>query len=505
MKRKALPVLNVEAITALANAATISPEDLRAHLRGRRPKVVRGQNALPAVASPRMNMHASIELSLASLKQYLERHEHVVVMFSGGKDSTATLTFFLWAVLTGRVPRPKSIRVILADTRLELPPLLRAALRLLEEAQEKGEEHGVEVTTHVAMAPLDERILVYMLGKGPPPATNMTMRWCTRLAKGKPAETLLRELQGEDLRDVLILTGMRIGESAVRDAKIATVCSKDGGECGAGLYQRTDTRRNRAVLAPLVHWRACHIWEWNFRWAPAHEFGEWSTRLVAHVYGVDTPDEKDDLEGLDLTARTGCMSCFCVEEDRATARVVKLADWSHLAPVLELKRLWRRLRQHDVRLRQPAGERRADGELVKKQHRIGPITVAARYEALEKVLDVQRRVNDAAARENRLPWGALDILNAEEESRIRELLAANDGRGTWPDGWTGREPLATDPFEEGGQLNFLVEDEDLDSPSLTPSEGASEAPPKPLHHPLPKPLSDPLTKPPTRGPGDPLA
>lgn len=98
--------------------------------------------------------------------------------------------------------------------------------------------------------------------------------------------------------------------------------------------------------------------------------------------------------------------------------------------------------------------------------------VAARYEALEKVLDVQRRVNDAAARENRLPWGALDILNAEEESRIRELLAANGGRGTWPDGWTGREPLATDPFEEGGQLNFLVEDEDLDSPS--------EAPPKPL-------------------------
>jgi len=379
MKRRALPVLNVEAITALANAATISPEDLRAHLRGRRPKVGRGQNALPAVASPRMNMHASIELSLASLKQYLERHEHVVVMFSGGKDSTATLTFFLWAVLTGRVPRPKSIRVILADTRLELPPLLRAALRLLEEAQEKGEERGVEVTTHVAMAPLDERILVYMLGKGPPPATNMTMRWCTR--------------------------------------------------------------------------------------------------LVAHVYGVDTPDEKDDLEGLDLTARTGCMSCFCVEEDRATARVVKLADWSHLAPVLELKRLWRRLRQHDVRLRQPAGERRADGDLVKKQHRIGPITVAARYEALEKVIDVQRRVNDAAARADRLPWGALDILNAEEESRIRELLAANDGHGTWPDGWTGREPLATDPFEEGGQLNFLVEDEDLHSPS--------EAPPKPLgqtHH-----------------------
>lgn len=419
-----------------------------------------GQRAFPTFQTERMNMRQSIELSLTSLRQYLALHAHVVIMFSGGKDSTATLTFTLWAIFTGRVPRPESITVILADTRLELPPLLRAALRLLEEARAKGEERGIDVPTHVAMAPLDERILVYMLGHGPPPSNNMTFRWCTRLAKGKPAETLLRVLQGHDRHDVLILTGMRVGESAVRDARIVTACSKDGGECGAGLYQKTDAKRNRAVLAPLLHWRACHIWEWNFRWAPEPDYGEWSTRLVAHVYGVDDPDQKDDLETIDATARTGCMSCFCVEEDRATARVVKLADWSHLAPVLELKRLWTRLRRHDVRLRQPAGERRADGQLAAKQHRVGPLILAARLDALEKVLDVQRRVNDEAARLGRLPWGALDILNTEEAARIRELCAANGGHGTWPKGWTGDEPLATAPFEEGGQLNFLVDDED---------------------------------------------
>lgn len=141
-----------------------------------------------------------------------------------------------------------------------------------------------------------------------------------------------------------------------------------------------------------------------------------------------------------------------IQEDLATERVVRLAGWRHLAPLLELKAIWARLRRHDVRLRQPAGERRADGSLAAKQHRVGPVTIATRLWALDRVLDIQRRVNDEAAR---LGLPPIDILNAEEEARIRELCAA----GTWPQRWTGRERLATEPFEEGGQLNFLVEDD----------------------------------------------
>lgn len=75
-----------------------------------------------------------------------------------------------------------------------------------------------------------------------------------------------------------------------------------------------------------------------------------------------------------------------------------------------------------------------------------------RLDALARVLDIQGRINAEAARLGR---PGFDLLNAEEEARIRELCAL----GTWPRRWTGREPLATDPFEENGQLNFLVEDE----------------------------------------------
>lgn len=402
----------------------------------------------------RLTMHESIKLSLESLGRYIPRHRHMVIMFSGGKDSTTTLTFTLWAIFTGKVPRPETITIVFADTRLELPPLMQSALRLLDEAREHGEEAGIHVETRVAMAPLDERILVYMLGRGVPPATNMTMRWCTRLAKGKPAEEALRGLR-ETYGDVLVITGLREGESAVRDRRILTVCSSKGGECGAGMYQRTAEKRNVAVLAPCLHWRACHIWEWNFHWGPQEEFGGWSTRCVGEVYGVDDFGDKDNLEAIDEKARTGCVECFCVEEDLATARVVRMPAWGHLAPLMELKALWRHLRSHPVRLRKPAGERRKDGSLAAKQHRIGPIIIPARLAALDVVLDVQRRVNVEAERMGRR---GVDILNAKEEARIRELCAAN----AWPQKWTGREPLATAPFEEGGQLNFLVEDEGED-------------------------------------------
>lgn len=260
--------------------------------------------------------------------------------------------------------------------------------------------------------------------------------------------------------DVLILTGLREGESAVRDRRINTVCSSKGGECGAGLYQRTGEKMNAATLAPLLHWRACHVWEWNSGWAPREEFGGFSTRLVAEVYGVDSPDEKDILEAVDETARTGCSGCFCVEEDRATARIVRMPAWDHLAPLLELKPLWHRLRRHDVRLRQPAGERRKDGSLAAKQHRVGPVIIPARLATLDAVLDIQRRINVAAVALGR---PGIDMLNREEEARIRELCAAS----TWPDKWTGREPLATEPFEEGGQINLLLSEDDGDDQLVT--------------------------------------
>ena len=51
--------------------------------------------------------------------------------------------------------------------------------------------------------------------------------------------------------------------------------------------------------------------------------------------------------------------------------------------------------------------------------------VKARESALETILDIQRRAE-------------VDLINDEEERRIRELIAAK----TFPDKWAGDEPAA---------------------------------------------------------------
>jgi DNA sulfur modification protein DndC len=282
------------------------------------------------------------------------------------------------------------------------------------------------------MAPLDKRFLVYILGRGVPPPNNGTLRWCTRQIKVDPMKAEIARLGSESGKPWLVITGVRIGESAVRDARLVTACSRDGAECGQGHYQSALEGKN-ATLAPLVHWRVCLVWEWLRSWAPLHDYGGWNTVPLADAYGGDEAEE--------INARTGCTGCPLASRDTALEAVVAMPRWAYLAPLLELKALWRELREPRHRLRQPGGERRQDGTLCDNQHRMGPLTMAARMMALNRVLDIQHAVNEAARAQNR---PLLDMLNHEEHVRILDLIAA----GTWPRGWTGREPLATDPFDE---------------------------------------------------------
>jgi len=382
----------------------------------------------------RINMRESIELTAKSLNAYGPTHKHWAIAWSGGKDSTALLTLVCWLIDTGRVTAPETLTVLFADTRLELLPLWVAANDIREELRDRG----IDVRT--VMAPMDKRFLVYVLGRGVPPPNNNTLRWCTRQIKIDPMAAELKKLYGERGEKVLMLTGVRQGESAIRDGRIAMSCGRDGAECGQGWYQETLPDQLCDTLAPLLHWRVCHVWAWLREWAPKPEFGDWSSATVADAYGGDEAEE--------VNARTGCVGCPLANKDSALDTVLTNDRWSYLRPLKELRPLWRELRKSEHRLRKAGGETRADGSLVKNQQRMGPLVLESRLWALEQVLGIQRRVNEHAdGHPRRRP--RLDLINSEEEARIRELIAAK----TWPNRWTGDEPRATEMldmhFEDG--------------------------------------------------------
>jgi DNA sulfur modification protein DndC len=365
----------------------------------------------------RMLHEEAVDLTLASLRAYWNRHSHIAVAWSGGKDSTATLTLLVHLIEAGELPQPECLFVFYADTRQELPPLQRAADGIIAKLRQRN-----WIKVEVVTAPLDKRFMVYILGRGVPPPNNNTLRWCTRQIKVDPMsaalETAISALPGS----ALMITGVREGESAVRDGRISMSCSKDGAECGQGWYQKVlpeakGIKGKLATLAPILHWRVCIVWDWLKVYAPQPEFGGWPTAILADAYGGDEAEE--------INARTGCIGCPLAAKDQALEAVIKLPQWAHLSPLMELKPIYRWMREPAQRLRKAGVERLKDGSVAKNPQRMGPLTLEARARALDQILDIQARAE-------------VDLINADEENRIRELIAAK----TYPDKWDGTEPNA---------------------------------------------------------------
>lgn len=358
-----------------------------------------------------------VELTLQSLRAYWSEHQHFAVAWSGGKDSTALLTVLIHLIDAGLLPQPECLWVFYADTRQELPPIQLAAEQIMAKLRTRN---WIRVVT--VRAPLDKRFMVYILGRGVPPPNNNTLRWCTRQIKVEPMAAALEQALLDVPGKALMLTGVRQGESAIRDGRIAMSCSKDGAECGQGWYQQVlpdakGIKGRLATLAPLLHWRVCWIWDWLKVYAPMPEFGGWPTQILADAYGGDDATE--------INARTGCIGCPLAQRDTALENIITMPAWSHLAPLMELKPLYRWMREPMQRLRKAGAERLKSGAIAKNPQRMGPLTLVARSEALERIIDIQARAR-------------VDLINAEEEARIRELIAAK----TYPDKWSGDEPRA---------------------------------------------------------------
>lgn len=384
------------------------------------------KNQLNIFGTEPITVADSIELTISSLKQYGPLHRHWAIAWSWGKDSTTLVTLIVQLINTGQIPAPETLTVFAADTRLELIPLWLSAQVLKKQLEERG------VRVEIVTAPIDDRFLVYILGRGVPPPSN-TFRWCTGQIKVEPMEVAIHNYIADRKEKILMLTGVRLGESAIRDQRINVSCSKDGGECGQGWYQVGLQNDLCATLAPILHWRVCNVWDWLKIFAPMPQYGGWNTTMLADAYGGDEAEE--------INARTGCLGCPLVEKDKSLDTIIKNPKWEYLKPLKRLKVLYREMRHPRHRLRKDGNEYKKDGSLAKNQYRMGPLTIKSRKHFLCEILAIQEQVNSNAI-EADMPL--IDILNKEEINRINELIEAK----TFPNKWTGEELNADIPQDQ---------------------------------------------------------
>ena len=368
----------------------------------------------------RITSAEAIDLTAQSLQAYGANYDHWVISFSGGKDSSTLVTLVVDLIESGRVSRPKSLHILYADTRMELPPLQMSAMQILAECDRRGFE------TEVVMAPIEKRFLPYILGRGVPPPNNSTLRYCTQNIKLTPMKVAMQKLYGRYGTKLLSLNGVRIGESAIRDRRILTSCSKNGSECGQGWFQRDLPDSICDKLAPILHWRVCQVWDWLKFDAPSQGF---DTDILTDAYGGDEAEE--------INARTGCVCCPLASKDLALDALIDMPHWSYLAPLKRLRHWYEWARRFNNRLQQH-GERNKNGQYSSNPCRKGPLTIEARQEMLAAVLGIQDEVNEKAIAQDR---PTVDMLNQEEVNFIRQC---HEDR-VFPQGWTGDEP-------NGGEL-----------------------------------------------------
>lgn len=347
----------------------------------------------------------AVHTSLDSLRAYGARYPHWVITYSGGKDSSALVTFVLWSLAEQHVARPRSLTLLYADTRVELPPLHAAAMQVIEAVRAQGYQ------ARIVEPPYLKRLYVNILGRGLPPPNSWNNRWCTRMMKAEPMDRAMRDLERQHgTGQVLFLTGVRMGESQARDQRISTSCSTDDGECGQGWFQQ-----RRHALAPLLHWRVCWVWKWIY----SQENPLPVVRAIEPVYAAD--------DFVDI--RTGCMGCPVVSQDVALHYLVKRPEWAHLAPFEELRGVFDDMARPEYRLRRPEWVK-ADGTVSKRSHQLGPLTIEARRLFFDRIRDIERRAN-------------YRLISDREETLIQRLWRWK----VWPRGWTGTEPRGDATYE----------------------------------------------------------
>jgi DNA sulfur modification protein DndC len=370
----------------------------------------------------RMTLQDSIDYTVLSIMAYATNHRHWSVAFSGGKDSSATLAVILYLIETGQIPKPETLTVLYADTGLEMLPLHHTAMQILAEVERRG------FRVRIVRPKLDKRFFVYMFGRGVPPPSNV-FRWCTGALKIEPMMLALKELREQTGEKFLSMIGVRIGESAARDQRIAIACGKDA-ECGQGYYQETTPASVADVMAPIVHWRVCHVWDLLQGFGPDHGL---PTGPIASIYGQGTELEE-------ASARTGCTECNLASRDIALDRILRLPEWAYLQPLKRLKPLYAELKKPARRLRKTDPEYNAEGKLVANLHRLGPMLLDTRLFGMNAVLNIQDEINASAVRQGR---PEISLINPEEKARIMDLVEAN----TWPDKWSGEEDTGDRLFD----------------------------------------------------------
>lgn len=326
--------------------------------------------------------------------------------YSGGKDSTCLVTWIEWLRRAGLVDVP-SPSLVMSDTGVEDPGLHGISEAMMQLLRSCG-------WTCVVVEPaIHERLYNRILGIGNIPIHPgfRSLRWCSRSTKIDPMNRWRK-----DHANGLVLTGLRLGESKIRDGKIKRAGCAAGGECGI-----PDDDPGR-TYSPLLNWSTCNVLDW-LEGGCSREVSESIAdilplaRQLVSIYRVQI--DRNTFDGFDPAvsmARFGCIGCPAIAVGSDAPKSV-VARYGVDSPLCELYSVWEEARRDEGRLWSP-----------RLSKCLGPIKLEVRKVLFEKVMDIQRRAG-------------VVLIRPEDEEFIRKCWAEK----RYPRGWSEADESVSPP------------------------------------------------------------
>jgi 3'-phosphoadenosine 5'-phosphosulfate sulfotransferase (PAPS reductase)/FAD synthetase len=330
-----------------------------------------------------------------------------VSSYSGGKDSTALVTFIEWLRRIGLVKVAKP-RLVMSDTTVEYPFLRRIADALMERLTVSGWE--CEIVTPA----IDQRLYTRIFGVGNAPThpAIRRMRWCTRSTKTDPMKRFAKTVGA----DVVQLSGIRWGESDTRDGKLKASGCAAGGECGL-------PEPGPDVFSPIITWKLCKLLEWLNGEAGVEVNAVIADLLpmmreLVGVYEVKPgAPQLFDEPPPQASMRFGCVGCPAITSDKVTRskRLRGRADYAHLR---RLYGIWEQLYRPENRCVWVEGGK----------HGMGPVRMAVRKRYFAELLDIQEK-------------SGVTLVKPDDEAFIRDCWE----RKVYPRGWSEADEAVVPP------------------------------------------------------------
>ncbi len=329
------------------------------------------------------------------------------VAYSGGKDSTGLVTWIEFLRRSGMVV-VNNPQLVQSDTGVEDFGLQNIS----EEMMVLLRKHGWECV--VVKPKLHEKLYNQILGRGQVPVHPgfRKMRWCTRATKVDPMKRWQKENS-----DGLMLTGLRLGESSIRDGKLKLRGCSAGGECGI-----PDPGDN--LFSPIINWTTCQVVDWLNGMVARDVYVLMQDIFTITGKLVEIYEVKIGQQGFGIgeepeveAARFGCQGCPAIAAGIMPPKAVVRRNGID-SPLTEIYSVWFDARKKENRL----------FRVHNTQTGIGPIKMAYRHVMFDRIMDIQQRS------------GIILITEADQEY-IRQCWVNK----VYPRGWSEADELTPAP------------------------------------------------------------